>query len=44
MVERKGSKGPFLACLGYPTCKHAEPLPASKKSSSKGAKRVEGRP
>ncbi len=29
LVERNGSRGAFLACPGYPACKHSEPLEGS---------------
>ena len=29
MVERKGAKGAFLGCTGYPDCKTTRPLPVA---------------
>jgi DNA topoisomerase-1 len=27
MVIKKGPRGPFLSCSGYPSCRNAKPLP-----------------
>ena len=31
MVVKKGPRGPFLSCSGYPSCRNAKPLPAELK-------------
>ncbi len=42
MLLRVGRHGPFLACSGYPECKHTRPAPGAKKE--KRAKRAPAEP
>ncbi len=35
LVQKTGRRGPFLACPGYPECKHAEPLPKGAEVTAK---------
>ena len=35
MIVKKGPRGPFLACSGYPGCKTNKPLPAELKEKYK---------
>jgi DNA topoisomerase-1 len=42
MLLRVGRRGPFLACSGYPECKHTRPAPGSKEEE--GPKRPPAEP
>lgn len=35
MVLRSGQRGPFLACLGFPTCKHTQPVPGKAEKATR---------
>ena len=39
MVERNGSRGPFLGCSGYPTCKHTRDI----KKDDRGDKKTDSK-
>ena len=33
LVERRGKRGKFLACTGFPACRHTEDVPTKAKAS-----------